>query len=895
MLEPTVAALDANLARARAHWVSADTILWDVPAAPEYAYELVYSVGHALELEADGIAGGTALSLTLALDVAAATREQFSYLATYTALRLSQDDLPQVPAILRGPMAVQARDGQGYLLAATALQIPGVLDDLFTYDGPLGVSWAGDTPTISVWAPTARAVSLHRFADSAPATQAEIQPMGRDDAVGVWSITGEPGWRGQYYLFEVEVYAPAAGVVHNLVTDPYSLSLSTNSARSQIVDLADPDLAPAGWGQLAKPPIEAPEDIVLYELHVRDFSSFDQSVPEALRGTFMAFTLAESAGVAHLRELAEAGVTHIHLLPAFDFATVDEERARRAPLPLDQLATLAPDSPEQQALVKSMGGDSFNWGYDPLHYTVPEGSYSTDPDGPTRIVEFRHMVQALSGLGLRVVLDVVYNHTHASGQSPASVLDRIVPGYYHRLDADGAVTNSTCCANTATEHAMMERLMLDSVLTWARAYKVDGFRFDLMGHHMARNMLKLRAALDGLTLERDGVDGPRIWVYGEGWDFGEVAGNARGTNATQRNMAGSGIGTFSDRLRDAARGGAPFDDPRLQGFITGLYTDPSELDQGDAATQRHRLLRETDWLKLGLAGNLASYRLLSHEGYELRGDQIDYHGAPAGYTHDPQEQIVYVSAHDNETLFDAVQLKAPRGADVTERARMAMLGLSLTALSQGVPFFHAGDELLRSKSLDRNSYSSSDWFNRIDWSGHEHTFGSGLPPAGDNQAHWPIMRPLLADPSLRPTPALMALTYAHARDMLRIRKSTPLFRLRDADQVRRMVRFFNGGPDQVPGLIVMSISDNGPARLDPQIGQVVVLFNSAGRPVEWAEPALAGASELSLHPVQAASLDERVRREASFSDSAGLFVIPARAAVVFIGPAPLFAAPTEMD
>jgi pullulanase-type alpha-1,6-glucosidase len=628
---------------------------------------------------------------------------------------------------------------------------------------------------------------------------------------------------------------------------------------------------------------------VLYELHVRDFSSFDQSVPAALRGTFMAFTLDDSAGVTHLRELAEAGVTHIHLLPSFDFATVDEDVSRRTPLPLARLATLPPDSPAQQALIMSLGDTGFNWGYDPLHYTVPEGSYSTNPDGPARIVEFRQLVLALSRLGLRVVLDVVYNHTHASGQHPMAILDRIVPGYYHRLDADGAVCNSTCCANTATEHAMMERLMLDSVLTWARAYNIDGFRFDLMGHHMARNMLKLRARLDALTLERDGVDGKRIWLYGEGWDFGEVAGNARGVNATQRNMAGTGIGTFSDRLRDAARGGEAFSHPRRQGFITGLFTDPNELDQGDAETQRRQLLHATDWLKLSLAGNLASYRLVTHDGDERRGDQIDYHGSPAGYTHAPHEQVVYVAAHDNETLFDAVQLKAPRGADVTERARMAMLGLSLTALAQGVPFFHAGDELLRSKSLDRNSYHSSDWFNRIDWTGQENTFGAGLPPAGDNQAQWPLLGPLLADPALRPTPALMALTYAHLRAMLRIRKSTPLFRLRDAEQVQRMVRFFNSGPGQVPGLIVMCISDNGPVRLDPLIGQVVVLFNATGRPIQWGDSAFVGASALALHPIQAHSPDERVQREARFSPRSGLFDLPARATVIFIGPTPLIA------
>jgi pullulanase-type alpha-1,6-glucosidase len=683
-------------------------------------------------------------------------------------------------------------------------------------------------------------------------------------------------------------------VVTNRVTDPYSLGLSTNSARSQIVDLDDPALAPAGWAELAKPSLEAPEDIVLYELHVRDFSVFDQTVPEGQRGTFAAFTATESTGMRHMAELADAGVTHVHLLPVFDIATIEEDAGLREPLPLAELAALPPDSPEQQALLNPLRDrDGFNWGYDPFHYTVPEGSYSTDPEGTRRIVEFREMVQSLNRTGLRVVLDVVYNHTNAAGQAEKSVLDKIVPGYYHRLDAEGNVTNSTCCANTATEHRMMEKLMVDSVVTWARQYKVDGFRFDLMGHHMKANMLAVRAALDALTLEADGVDGRSIYVYGEGWNFGEVADNARGENAVQRNMAGTGIGTFSDRLRDGVRGGGPFDDPRIQGFATGLFTEPSAYDQGDEAAQREQLLGYADWIRLGLAGNLATYRLTTADGRELPGERILYNGAPAGYTRDPQEQIVYVSAHDNETLFDAVQLKAPAGASVEERARMAMLGLSLTALAQGVPFFHAGDELLRSKSLDRNSYNSSDWFNRIDWTGQENTFGSGLPPAGDNEAQWEVMRPLLANQGLRPTPALMANSYAHFLDMIRIRKSTPLFRLREAAQVERMVGFLNTGPEQLPGLIVMTISDNGPQRVDPNIGQVVALFNARPEEVTFTVDALRGA-ELSLHDVLVSSGDERAPRS-RFDGATGSFTVPGRTTAVFVGSVPLFQAPGAQE
>ena len=512
----------------------------------------------------------------------------------------------------------------------------------------------------------------------------------RSDTTGVWGISGDPDWSGKYYLFEVQVYAPSTQQLEtNFVTDPYSLSLATNSARSQIVNLDDPNLQPEGWETLAKPTYTAPEDVSVYELHVRDFSANDATVPEPLRGTYSAFSQ-DSEGTAHLRALAEAGLTHLHLLPVFDIATINEDKSAWEQ-PEGDLASYPPNSPEQQAAVDAVRDqDPFNWGYDPLHYTVPEGSYATDPEGAARILEFRQMVKSLNESGLRVVMDVVYNHTNSSGQAELSVLDRVVPGYYHRLNADGLVETSTCCQNTATEHAMMEKLMVDSLVTWARDYKVDGFRFDLMGHHLVRNMVAVQEVLSSLTEADDGVDGSKIYLYGEGWDFGEVAGNARGENATQRNLAGTGIGTFNDRLRDAARGGTPFTGPQEQGFVTGLYTDPNGSAQGTEGEQLNRLLTAGDQIRIGLAGNLADYTFESATGETVSGADIPYGDAPAGYTQDPQENIVYVSAHDNETLFDAVALKAPLETPMRERVRMQNLGLSLVALSQGVPFFSRG-------------------------------------------------------------------------------------------------------------------------------------------------------------------------------------------------------------
>ncbi len=874
-----------NIAEQRAYWVSRDTIAWKIEDEPGNEYFFHYDPrGGAFSLGPSGMQGGEAVPLTVDPDgLPEEIIAKFPHLRSYTALKFDAEDLGFVRIALKGQTAVSAQDSAGQILDATGLQIPGVLDDLYTYDGPLGVVWDGNTPNLNLWAPTARLVRLHLFADSDPATKAEVMIMRVDPDSGVWRIEGEPAWRNQYYLYEVQVYVPGEGVVTNLVTDPYSLSLSQNSQRSQIVNLADPALRPDGWETLEKPPLAAPEDISIYELHVRDFSVNDPSVPDELKGTFAAFTLPDSNGMKHLRALAEAGLTHLHLLPAFDIATINEDKSTWESPDFADLAQFPADSEEQQALVEATADtDGFNWGYDPLHYTVPEGSYSTDPDGPQRIVEFRQMVQSLNQNGLRLVMDVVYNHTNAAGQSDNAVLDRIVPGYYHRLNAAGKVERSTCCPNTATEHNMMRKLMVDSVLTWATAYQVDGFRFDLMGHHMKADMLAMRQALDELTLEEDGVDGKSIYIYGEGWNFGEVADNARGINATQLNMAGTGIGTFNDRIRDAIRGGNPFSDYEKQGFSNGLYTDPNESDQGSAEEQLARLLELSDHIRVGLAGNLKAYELVNAAGETVTGKQILYNGQFAGYTEDPQENIVYASAHDNETLFDAIQYKAPASATVEDRVRMQNLGLSIVALSQGVPFFHAGSDMLRSKDFDRDSFNSGDWFNRLDFTYETNNWGVGLPVASKNKENWPLMQPRLANPNLAPDREAIWQNVNHFREILAIRNSSPLFRLQTADEIMARVRFHNTGPEQIPGLIVMSIADTAGDDLDPARDGVVVLFNASPETQSFTIAELAG-TPYELHPIQQNSADA-VLQAAGYDAATGTFTVPGRTTAVFQSP-----------
>ena len=884
-LRVIVGGIQGDLSKAQAYWLSADTIAWNVPT--DTVVSLFADPDGALTIDGPGIvAGANSRSWTLMHDPAglsATLKARFPHLANLAAFKLPPDAVAAAAQSLKGQLAMGAvRGPQG--VDATGLQIPGVLDDLYSAKaGPvtLGPSFRNGLATLRVWAPTARSLKLRVFADSNPGTMFVTYPMTLDPASGVWSYSGS-GLHGKYYLYEAQVYVRSTNKVEtNVVTDPYSISLARNSTRSQIVSLDDADLQPRGWRGLRKPHLAAPEDIVLYELHVRDFSATDTSVPADERGTFAAFAQKRSDGMKHLALLGLAGVTHVHLLPAFDFATTNEDKSTWQSPSFDVLAALPSDSSEQQALVAATADrDAFNWGYDPLHYNVPEGSYATDPDGSERILEFREMVQSLNQTGLRVVMDVVYNHTNSAGQNPNSILDKLVPGYYHRLNGDGIVLGESCCADTATEHAMMEKLMVDSIVQWARQYKVDGFRFDIMGFHLKSNLLKVRAALDALTQKKDGVDGRSIYLYGEGWNFGVMANNGRGVNAIQVNMAGTGIGSFSDRIRDAVRGGGPFSPRRDQGFATGLFVEPNGTFGGSAADEKAALLRLTDLVRLGLAGNIGDYPIVDASGATKLGRDVDYFGMPGAYGVQPEDTIQYIGVHDDPDWFDAMNLKLSPMVPRADRVRMARLGMDIVALSQGVPFFMAGDEMLRSKSADRNSYNSGDWFNRIDWTLKSNGWGQGLPPASGNQDDWTIIGPALADPNLKPGEKDIEGTFRHMLEMLVIRKTSGLFRLRTADDIKKAVRFYNTGPNQIPGLIVERIANTGKSCFPAS--EAVVLVNATPQTQVFSDPAFRRQA-LLLHPVQAFSHDPVVRT-AKFRSQTGTFTVPARTTAVFIEP-----------
>lgn len=860
--QPAGSAAALDLTTSKAVWIDRNTVAWNGSDAA-VSTQLVYSHDGSIAVKDGTLTSDDERWLRLSrTTLTDAQKAKFPYLKDYTAWSVDPRDRDRVRQALNGEIVASQRSVNGAVLAATGVQIAGVLDDVYdATKAGLGPTFHNGRPTLAVWAPTAQSVSLDL--DGSP------KRMSRDATTGVWSVTGPASWKNKPYRYVVKVWAPTVRkIVTNEVTDPYSVALTADSERSLVVDLADKSLAPSGWSTLKKPKAVALKDAQIQELHIRDFSVADKTVPAKDQGTYLAFADKNSDGSKHLRELARSGTSYVHLLPAFDIATIPEKKSEQAVTDC-ALASYAADSEKQQECVAAVAAkDAYNWGYDPYHFTVPEGSYATDPDGTGRTVEFRKMVKSLNEDGLRVVMDVVYNHTAAGGQADTSVLDRIVPGYYQRLLADGSVATSTCCANTATENAMMGKLVVDSVVTWAKEYKVDGFRFDLMGHQPKANILAVRKALDALTLAKDGVDGKKIIMYGEGWNFGEVADDARFVQATQKNMAGTGIATFSDRARDAVRGGSPFDsDPGVQGFASGLYTDPnSSTSNGTSAEQKARLLHYQDLIKVGLSGNLAKYRFTDTDGKEVTGAEVDYNGTAAGYADAPGDALAYVDAHDNESLFDALTYKLPASTSASDRARMQVLAMATATLSQGPSLSQAGTDLLRSKSLDRNSFDSGDWFNAIHWNCADgNGFGRGLPSAADNQSKWPYAKPLLT--SVKVGCDQIEGASAAYQDLLRIRTTESVFSLDTAGQVQSKLSFPLSGKDETPGVITM------------ELGDLVVVFNATPATQDQRVDALAGTG-YRLHPVQASGADPTVR-SASYAKESGTFAVPARTVAVF--------------
>ena len=809
---------------------------------------------------------------------------------------------------LKSALMVMAKNSNAKISHVSYVQTGEVIDDLYTAGAndanevqDLGAVIKGESIQFKLWAPTAQQVKVQLFSTNASDAHADKKAIEEvalveDSHTGIWSVNVKASAE-IYYQYQVTVYHPKTEKVETInITDPYSLSLSVNSEYSQVVDLSASNTMPKGWLTQADNLVKNPEDNIFYETHIRDFSAHDDSLSDhAQQGKYGAFDerkVGNSTGINYLKALREAGINNIHLLPTFDLGTINEDHQKVIALSdpiskvcqqltiaelceqnIDQsqsihsyLSTLPTDEPTIQKIVSDMREfDNYNWGYDPFHYTVPEGSYAANPEGVARIIEFREMVQAIHNLGFRVIMDVVYNHTHQAGMSSTAVLDKIVPNYYHRLNPfTGEIEQSTCCDNTATERKMMEKLMIDSLVVWARDYKIDGFRFDLMAHQPKDAMLRAREAVKAVD--------PDNYFYGEGWNFGEVANNQRFVQASQLELGGTEIGTFTDRLRDAVRGGA-FNavgegHRRSQGIGNGRGTIPNEL-QTDDLSQYYLMM---DQIRVGLAGNLANFPLENAQGEKVTGKQIPYGDQPTGYALDPADIINYVSKHDNQALWDNNQYRIAYHVSTHDRVRMQLQSLAFPIFAQGIPFLHMGSELLRSKSFLRDSYDYSDWFNKVDFAMQGNNYNVGLPPRDKDEANWTMIKEVLKNNEGRDHVSAEDIQFSAQvfMDLIKIRMSSELFRLTNETDIMQRITFQNTGPNQQLGLIAMRLNGFG------KQPSIMVIFNTSD---ETKVQPFKGAAQYQLHAVQQQGVDQRVKQSAT---SAKGFSVPPLTTAVFV-------------
>lgn len=451
---------------------------------------------------------------------------------------------------------------------------------------------------------------------------------------GKWKLTVKSDLKGKYYLFSVYNNAQPDNT-----PGIFAKAVGVNGKRGAIVDLRDTD--PEGWNSDVRPTLNNPCDLVIYEMHHRDFS-VDLSSGLKNKGKYLALT--EPKAIEHLQRL---GVNAVHILPSYDYASVDESK---------------PDVPQ------------YNWGYDPLNYNVPEGSYSTDAATPTtRIREFKQMVQALHKAGIRVILDVVYNHTFDIN---GSNFQKTYPDYFYRKTAEGKYSDGSGCGNeTASEKPLMREFMKESVEYWVKEYHIDGFRFDLMGVHDIETMNEIRAMVDKID--------PSIYIYGEGWSAGSCAYPQEKLAMKAHAKQLDGIGAFSDEMRDALRG--PFSDDHKGGFLIG------EPDQEES-------------IKFGIVGAIAHPQI----------DMTKVNYSREAWTNEPSQMVAYVSCHDDMCLTDRLRATMPYITD-DELIRLDLLAQTAVLTSQGVPFILSGEEMLRDKKGVHNSFRSPDSINRLDW------------------------------------------------------------------------------------------------------------------------------------------------------------------------------------
>ncbi len=497
--------------------------------------------------------------------------------------------------------------------------------------------------SFTLWAPTAQKVRLHLYEEGLNGLPTSTLEM---DAAsdGCWTTKVDEDLQGRFYTFQVKYKGKWLSETPGI----NARAVGVNGLRGAIIDMKNTD--PEGWENDVRPTLKSPADIVIYEMHHRDFSISPAS-GITRRGKFIALSEEGTTspdglatGIDHLKEL---GVTHVHLLPSYDYASVDETR---------------------------LDNNQYNWGYDPVNYNVPDGSYSTDPYDPeVRIREFKQMVQSLHRAGIRVILDVVYNHVFDISSSP---FERTVPGYFFRTREDGSWADASGCGNeTASDREMMRRYMIESVRYWIEEYHIDGFRFDLMGIHDIETMNQIRAVASSIDSS--------IYIYGEGWAAQAPQLPAEEATMKANIAAVPGVAAFSDELRDALRG--PFSDDHQAAFLAGL---PGMEES----------------IKFGIVG------AVDHPGVDY--SKVNYAKAP--WAKEPTQMICYVSCHDDMCLVDRLKTSIP-GISDDELIRLDLLAQTAVFTSQGVPFILAGEEVMRDKKGVHNSYNSPDSVNVIDW------------------------------------------------------------------------------------------------------------------------------------------------------------------------------------
>lgn len=604
----------------------------------------------------------------------------------------------------------------------------GVLDDpTFVYTGnDLGHTYSSSGTRFRLWAPTAAGVEVLLY-DGPEGGTPKAHPL-RADQGGTWATEVPGNWEGKYYTYRL-----TSGTAKLEVMDPYATGAGINGNRALVFDLSETN--PPGWESHSRPPFNQVTEAVLYEIHVRDLSTHANSGIKQ-KGKFLGFTETGTTGpggvTTGLDHLKEMGVTHIHLLPSFDYATVDEKRS-----------------------------DQYNWGYDPKNYNVPEGSYASDPNGTARNREFKQMVKALHDNGLRVVMDVVYNHTSVG----ASPFEAIAPHYYYRYDAEGRMSNGSGTGNeTASERPMVRKFIVDSVRFWATEYKVDGFRFDLMALHDVDTIKAVRAALNEID--------PSIIVYGEPWTGGSSP-LEPGRRLQKGNQKGLGIAVFNDHLRNAIKGD---NDGIQKGFATGAGLQITTIQRGVVGA-------------------------------------IDFDQWVSDFALHPTESVNYASSHDNLTLWDKIAHSNKTDSEA-DRIRMDLLSQAIVFTSQGLPFMQGGEEMLRTKGGNHNSYNQPDSVNQLDWS-----------------------RKLKYEQ-----------IFAYYKGLIALRKAHPAFRLATASQVKSHLALLEG---LAPNTVTFLLTEN--AGGDPW-RNILVIYNPNKEDVRIALPA--GTWSVAARDLQIGGLSE---------------------------------------